>query len=364
MHTATYQISLDNGHSLFACEVTHGATTTKGTTANTAPRRSQQGEAGNGRDNINNRTHCDGVFVVIVVHGGPGLNSHKESFEGLKPLLLTAADPSSSTANTTAAATSRDPSCCPWIHAILFYDQLGCGASQGPPVPPQSANSNGDETTGLYSLAYYVDELQQVLQHTQQRFPGLKIGLLGHSWGGQIVVEYLLQQDTTTTTVLCHAATISNAPLNESTYEQKQQDIRRALPDDVRVFLELEEQEMAKNDASLGAAIYQKLIGMSDTAITGEMKNWNALARIQQSSSRLPCPCLFVAGTNDTIPHKEYESLVLERKTADSNASSSDGGGGFKAQVAILDHGDHAPFYGDTAQAYIHRIQAFLEGIC
>jgi hypothetical protein len=71
--TNEFRISLDHGHSLFACEVTHRHHPAK-TGSSTATSSSSS-------------IKKDPAFVVIVVHGGPGVSSHKECFDGLKNLL-------------------------------------------------------------------------------------------------------------------------------------------------------------------------------------------------------------------------------------------------------------------------------------
>jgi pimeloyl-ACP methyl ester carboxylesterase len=317
--TKEFRISLDHGYSLFACEVTrHLSAETSSSTAIISPKE-------------------ESAFVVIVVHGGPGLISHKESFDGLKNLLLEWHE----------SADGVGKGTCETLHAIVFYDQLGCGASEGPPVQqhekrkqhdhPKANKQEGEPSQDLYSLSYYVKELQQVIEIVKQRHGKPRICILGHSWGGQIVLELLLTQPSSGV----NCAVVSNAPLNEATYAQRQLEIRNELPEDVRQFIEEDEQQAA-NDTTVGAAVYRKLIGTSDTNVVGELKEWDALQRIHF----LSCPCLMITGTHDTIPHKEYEQLQKSNPIT---------------QAIVLQNGDHAPFYGDTANQYFREIQGFLQ---
>jgi hypothetical protein len=156
---------------------------------------------------------------------------------------------------------------------------------------------------------------------------------------------------------------VSNAPLNEASYAQRQLDIRNELPEEIRQFLEQDEQELA-TDSTTGAAIYRKLIGTSDTHITGEMKNWDALQRIDclssssssSSSSSWCYPCLFITGTNDTIPHQEYKQLPTQMTSSSSLSQQLP-----RIEVLVLENGEHAPFYGETAPQYFREIQGFLQ---
>jgi alpha-beta hydrolase superfamily lysophospholipase len=61
--------------------------------------------------------------------------------------------------------------------------------------------------------------------------------LLGHSWGGQIVMDYLLSTSRRPAEeVKC--AIISNAPLDELSYENHQIQLRSHMDPGIRQFLE------------------------------------------------------------------------------------------------------------------------------
>ncbi|CAB9505309.1 Proline iminopeptidase [Seminavis robusta] len=340
LHSNDFRIPLEHGHSLFAREVTK------------TPRDSVSGDTPGACSSSSPLSSEDvqPAVIVIVVHGGPGLNSHEESYDGIKNLLLDWNDKTKPPASSDGTATSGEYF--KWINAIVFYDQLGCGCSEGPPLPPgEEDKAETTETPGLYSLSYYVLELQQVIQSIRLRYEGTptkRICVLGHSWGGQVVLEYLLggrhqasKDSSSSSSIDC--AIISNTPLNEATYAQRQQEIRNALPNDVRAFLEQDDQQQASND-SVPSKIYHKLIGQSETDITGEMAGWDALQRLPE----LSLPCLFITGTNDTIQYKEYEQLC---------------GLPNPPQVLILEGGEHGPFYGATAPHYFRAIQRFLEHV-
>mmetsp|Transcript_1704 Transcript_1704/g.3705 ORF Transcript_1704/g.3705 Transcript_1704/m.3705 type:complete len:170 (+) Transcript_1704:112-621(+) len=114
--------------------------------------------------------------VMIVVHGGPGLTDYTESYAGLQRL----------------------GDCC---HAIVFYDQLGYGASDKPAAFD-------------YELSHYVDELDQVVDFVKNRHLHRPIYVLGHSWGGQIVLEYCCRDQPSSIA----GAIVSNTPLDQATY--------------------------------------------------------------------------------------------------------------------------------------------------
>lgn len=283
-------------------------------------------------DNDNN----DGV-ILLVVHGGPGLADHTESFSGFRQAL-----------HHHGTTTTMTASC----RSVFFYDQLGCGSSDKP-------------TDFDYSLQYYTEELHQViefcLQRGQEKVSPTNVCLLGHSWGGQVVLEYLFQkhqqqqqQNYKENGNSCQArqprqaavkcAIISNTPLDEDTYERKQQQLRSTLDEATRQFLQDDDRRQAM-DGSVGSAIYSKLIGTSDTAVTGELKGWSVRERIND----LDTPCLFISGTFDTIPFEEYEQIAVAADTCH--------------RVCILEGGGHGPFFGETAVLYFQTINKFLQRI-
>jgi pimeloyl-ACP methyl ester carboxylesterase len=260
--------------------------------------------------------NAEAPYLVLVVHGGPGLADHSESLPGLRNLL---------------GYYQNVPASASLIHGMLFYDQLGCGKSDQPPTGLK-----------LYSLEHYVQELAQVVEYCQKRHPSRKICVLGHSWGGQVVSELLLRQGTR----YMDCAVISNAPLDESTYERKQQALRNALDPDTRAFYEQEEVELESAN-ELGFQILFKLIGKSDTNITGEMKGWEILSRVQQDM--LHVPCLFLCTKDDTVPHEDYERVQ---------------NGGLLptfSRVVIMEEGGHGPFFGDSATEYFQHVYEFLQ---
>lgn len=182
------------------------------------------------------------VLVVIVVHGGPGLVSHTEVFDGLCPLLKHCA-----TTDTMK---------------IVFYDQLGCGKSDKP------------SETSRYSIDSSVKELREVVANAVTRYDAHKIILFGHSWGGQIVLEFLVkQQESSFRDLRVCGCIVSNSPFNEETYQQRQREIRGTWPPDLKQMLEEEEDALALKD-DVESLVYRTLIGTRETQITGSMKGW------------------------------------------------------------------------------------------
>jgi pimeloyl-ACP methyl ester carboxylesterase len=239
--------------------------------------------------------------VTIAVHGGPGVGDSSESFQGLKGLLST---------------------------NVVFYDQLGCGKSDKP------------DDMNLYTLHGYVQQLKEVVEYCRREYE--IVGVLGHSWGGQVLLQWLLNEGDS---VPIGFSIVSNSPLDEQHYEQHQRDLRNRLDEDVRAFYEEQDDILAK-DTTIGSCIYQKLIGGSELHISGEMKGWSILDRITGNDS-LPVPCLFLVTQDDTVPLQDYRQIQ-------PNLSSPHG-------VIVMESGGHGPFFGPTAEEYRNTVKDFME---
>lgn len=189
----------------------------------------------------------------------------------------------------------------------------------------------------IYTLQMHVVELEQVIQHKTRSASDAKLCLLGHSWGGQVVLEYLVSSKINANV---NCAIVSNAPLDERAYQKRQSGLRRGLDPDIQAFLEQDEQESA-NDGTIGSAIYQKLIGVSDTNITGDMKDWSALSRLPVIS----VPTLFLTSPDDTVDFENYP-LVDHCDHCTS--------------VMLQEGAGHGPFFGASCKEYFCAISQFL----
>ncbi|MFN3430561.1 MAG: alpha/beta fold hydrolase [Candidatus Sericytochromatia bacterium] len=63
--------------------------------------------------------------------------------------------------------------------AVASYDQRMAGLAQGNPA------------SDTLTLEQHVDDLDLVIEVLRQRYPGAKLYLLGHSWGGAVATAYL-----------------------------------------------------------------------------------------------------------------------------------------------------------------------------
>ncbi|KAH7928992.1 proline-specific peptidase [Leucogyrophana mollusca] len=146
-----------------------------------------------------------GVRPLVTLHGGPGMShvymiSHSELF-----------------------VTHGIP--------VVFYDQLGIGASTHLPDKPKE----------FWTVELFMDELDNVLD---------KLGiaddydLLGHSWGGMLAADYASTRHPSG----LHRLIISSAPPATSLWEQSMHQLLQGFPKEFREMLHKHEREGTTSD--------------------------------------------------------------------------------------------------------------------
>jgi proline iminopeptidase len=213
---------------------------------------------------------------LLVVHGGPGV-----PHDYLEPLAELADE-----------------------RPVVFYDQLGCG------------NSDKPEDTALWTIERFVDELHRVRTEL-----GLeKVHILGQSWGTALAVDYLLEKHPEGVVSLV----LSGPLLSTSRWIQDQNDYIAELPPETRdIILECESsgdfnssryQEammtyygkhvcridpwpecLNRSFEKLNFSIYEYMWGPSEFTVTGVLKNYERVHRLND----IAVPVLFTCGRYD-----------------------------------------------------------------
>src|SRR5258706_1090822 len=128
-----------------------------------------------------------GKLPLLCLHGGPGAcHDYLESFDAM-------------------ADTGR---------RVIYYDQLGCGASAIPEKKPE-----------MWTVELYVEEVDAV-----RKALGLeRIHLLGQSWGGMLAMEYMLTKPQGVASV-----TIASSPASIPQWLEEANKLPDQLPPDVQ----------------------------------------------------------------------------------------------------------------------------------
>ena len=176
------------------------------------------------------------------------------------------------------------------------------------------------------------------VSHLSQILVGLeRVVLFGHSFGGQIAMEWLCTVYTENVIGLI----ISNAPLDEVSYAAKQMQLRQKEVPEMQKFYEDDENDLLSN-GTIESLVYSTMIGQGESRITGSMRDWTVKERIIPALARVPA--LFFSGDGDTIPYEEYEMLRVT------------------AQVVIIPGTEHTPFY-KSPDIFWGAINEFLKSI-
>ena len=237
---------------------------------------------------------------LVVIHGGPGLNTHEDLLSALIPSVCEKLEMSTT---------------------VTFYDQLGCGSSDKP------------NDADCYSMDSFVSHLSQILCGLD------RVVLFGYSFGGQIAMEWLCSAYADNVIGLI----ISNSPLDESSYAAKNLQIRQDSGQEMHTYQDKEEDEEMAN-GSIESLVYATLIGQGESRITGSMRDWSVTERIIPALERIKIPALFVSGNFDTIPFKEYEILRGS------------------AEVEIIPDTTHVPFF-EKRDIFWSAVNKFLKRV-
>jgi L-proline amide hydrolase len=241
-----------------------------------------------GQDDTGHRTGAP----VVICHGGPGLTH----------------DYLSSAASRLARSG----------HASVLYDQVGNGRSTRLPQAP----------AGQWSVQFFLDELAALIDHLGI---GGRYHLLGHSWGGMLVLEWARRQPPG----LCSAVVVSTFA-SAADYTAHVAELVAALPPDVRAALDRHEAAGSTDSAeyadavrvfyrrhvcrctpvpeevlhTLAAvrenpAVYQSMAGHSEFRLTGTLRDWDITAEL----SSVKVPVLILSGRHDEVTPAAVEPL-------------------------------------------------------
>ena len=223
---------------------------------------------------------------ILLLHGGPGAGH-----DYLEPLE--------------ALATDR---------TVVFYDQLGCG------------NSDRPTDTSLWRIERFVREVDTLRKALELE----KVHLLGHSWGGWLVIEYELSkpQGVISLTLASTSASVRQfvseatklkAALPRATFEIMQRceavgDFEN--PKYEAAVMEFYKRHLCRLDPwpefllrSFGNVdgnpVYATMNGPNEFTVTGNLREWDRTDRLRE----IEVPTLITVGRYDEIGPNCAETL-------------------------------------------------------
>jgi proline-specific peptidase len=267
-----------------------------------------------------------GKFPLICLHGGPGATH--DYFGSLEAF----------------ATTGR---------RVILYDQLGAG------------NSDHIHNPSLWTVELFVDELGVIRQAL-----GLARGhILGHSWGGQLALEYALTQPAGLASLIL-ADTLSSA----SQWAQEATRLVSQLPTEVQQTIREHEAAGTTDSPEYQEAtkvfsrhyggghidpkpewvkhafakiedseVYTTMWGPSEFCVTGTLMNWDITNRLGE----IHVPALVLCGRDDEATPTLAETI--QHGIPDS-------------ELFIFEHSAHFPHIEET-ELYLQVLEEFLDRV-
>jgi proline-specific peptidase len=267
-----------------------------------------------------------GKVPLICLHGGPGATH--DYFGSLE----------------TMANSGR---------RVVLYDQLGWG------------NSDHIQNPSMWTVELFVEELGALI-HTL----GLtRVHILGHSWGGQLAMEYALTQPAGLASLIL-ADTLASAPQ----WAVEAQRLISQLPESTQQVIHGHEAAGTTDSAEYKEAmkeysrhyagghidrkpewvqeafkklkdneIYITMWGPSEFCVTGTLKDWD----ITNLLGKIRVPTLVLCGRDD-------EATPTLAETIQQGIPGS--------ELVIFEHSAHFPHIEET-ERYLQVVSAFLDRV-
>ncbi len=194
---------------------------------------------------------------------------------------------------------------------FIFYDQIGCGESSIPDDKPE-----------LYRLETWLDELENIRSKLSLR----ECYIIGHSWGGMLLISYLIDRKPTGVKGAVLASTLASSKLwDEETHKL----LLRMSEEDQAIIKEAENTGVYEGEAwnkaiqrysflfqgspknpyepkrKFGKLSYNVAWGPSEFRPLGNLKDFDYLDRLHLIS----VPTLILYGENDESTRLQNEAM-------------------------------------------------------
>ena len=253
---------------------------------------------------------------LLTVHGGPGI-----CHDCLEPLADLGAD--------------RD---------VLFYDQYGCGRSDRAADPDE------------YDIELFVDELATV---REELAPG-EVHLYAHSYGGPLLLEYMLQRQPEGVLSLTLSNTFPSTQALSKGWDRRLDELstehsealRSGPANDPEAFSAgLQEfmgrfilpgappEALIRSQQHSGAEVYERMHGASWFEPNGRWSKWDATSKLEI----IDVSTLVIGGTRDQCVPELAEALA----------------GGIQGAELVVLEAAHLPFF-ESPDEYLGLIRDFL----
>jgi proline iminopeptidase len=234
---------------------------------------------------------------------------------------------------------------------VIFYDQLGCGRSDRPNDP------------SLWTLERFVAELAQIREALHLK----EVHILGHSWGTQLLMEYLQTKPKGIRSLI-----LSGPAVSVPRWLQDAAKLRAELPEETQETLTRHEQdgttdsqeyqkatevfykrhlcrldpwprEMEQTLAGFSPDVYGTMWGPTEFFATGSLKDYDRSAELEN----IRVPTLFISGRYDEATPET--TAWYSRQVPGSS-------------IVILEESSHMAMLEETDK-YVAAVREFLHKV-
>ncbi|MGQ3685538.1 MAG: proline iminopeptidase-family hydrolase, partial [Candidatus Loosdrechtia sp.] len=236
---------------------------------------------------------------------------------------------------------------------VVFYDQLGCGASDSPDLGP------------AWSLELFLQEIEAV-----RAAAGLaRCHVLGHGWGGILALEYALTHPAGLETLVLSSA-VASVPQWRREISRLVELLPKALRDPLQAALKStdttgfsdrtlidafhrhhlcrmkpwpESLERSVAEARARPAVRLAMLGPNELAPAGQLADWDVVAHL----AKIEVPTLVLSGRNDLAPPPMSAALYQ---------------GIHASEWVVFEHSAHVPHL-EEPQRYLEVLAGFLDRV-
>ena len=213
-----------------------------------------------------------------------------------------------------------------------------------------------------YSMNSAVNELDEILKN----YCSDNTIVFGHSFGGNVALQYILETDQRATKI--STLVISNTIYSFEKYNQNLNTLKNSMPDEIireinrhqnekdfgEIYFNLLMNEwlprywclsnplpeyLIQSLSEINQSLFTHFVGEDPLNVTGELRKWTIKDRIDQ----IKIPCLFIAGSSDTVFEKDIVFMAKETL----------------GEYYICPDSAHYPFI-ENPDLYFERIDKFI----
>ncbi len=264
---------------------------------------------------------------LLLIHGGPG----SRSCDGIPAYSLLANE-----------------------RPVIFYDQLGSG------------NSDRPTDTALWQLPRFVDEIEKIREELHLK----ELHILGSSWGGTVLVEYMVSKKPTGVKSAIFSGPLISTPIWMQDAKLLLTQLPKNIQDTIQKYEDLKKYDapsyLAATDSfyarflarkprpknkppecdstrKFNEQVYNYMWGPTEFNATGTLKNYDRSGQLPQ----LHLPVLFIAGQYDEA---RPETMYLFQKAVPNS------------EVIIIENAGHAKT-NDQPLLFTNAIRSFLHTV-